>query len=149
MKALVTNHLAVAKLLSRAVFWELREMYGVPSDLDLTRFYGASLDQICLGPFYLSFNFSNGMHIRVEGSWQLLDATGAVLDESDGPVGQVPGNQSRRNLRVRSLLVDKVESGEIDAPRSFTLRFASGCRLIIIADSELESFSIQPGDIFV
>jgi hypothetical protein len=47
-------------------------------------------------------------------------------------------------------LGDIVDSGVVDPPRSFTLRFASGNRLIVFDDSEeYESFSIQPGDIFV
>jgi hypothetical protein len=46
-------------------------MYGVPPDLDLTRLFGATLNQICLGPFDLQFHFSNGVHLTVEGTWRL------------------------------------------------------------------------------
>lgn len=126
-------------------------MYGVPSDLDLTGFYGANLNQICLGPFDLAFNFSTGMHISVEGLWELREADGSLIDGSEGKVADKPGNRSRRNWQVRSLLADTVVSGDVDAPRSFTLVFASGRRLTIFDDPDApyESFSIQPGDIFV
>lgn len=121
-----------------------------PSDLNLSAFYGASLNPICLGPFDLQFNFSSGANLTVEGSWQLLDAKGALVDGSEGRDGDAPGNQSHANWRVHSLLGDIVESGVVDPPRSFTLRFASGNRLIVFDDSDkYESFSIQPGDIFV
>jgi hypothetical protein len=125
-------------------------MYGVPRDLNLSLFYGARLNQICLGPFDLQFNFSTGANITVQSTWQLVDANDAVIDGSEGRVGDPPGNQSRAKWRVRSLLGDIVDSGVVDPPRSFTLRFASGNRLIVFDDSEeYESFSIQPGDIFV
>jgi hypothetical protein len=125
-------------------------MYGVPTDLDVSAFYGGRHDQLCLGPFDLQFHFSNGKSISVEGSWRLVDATGTLIDESDGRVGDPPGNLSRQNWRLRSPLSDTVDRGEVDAPRSFTSRFASGRRLTIFDDSkDYESFSIQPGDIFV
>jgi len=43
-----------------------------------------------------------------------------------------------------------VAGTEVDAPRSFALRFAGGEELRVFDDSDqFESFSIQPGDIFV
>lgn len=45
---------------------------------------------------------------------------------------------------------DTVESASIDPAQSFSLTFSSGHRLTVFDDSDLyESFSIQPGDIFV
>jgi hypothetical protein len=40
-------------------------MYGVPTDLDVSAFYGGRHDQLCLGPFDLQFHFSNGKSISV------------------------------------------------------------------------------------
>jgi hypothetical protein len=130
-------------------------MNGVPADLDLTPFIGADLTLICVGPFWLQFRFSTGASggtIGVEGSWSLSDANGSTIDESDDesdePVGMSPGN--RGGWRLRELLNDKVESGQVDPPRSFSLTFASGHRLTIFDDNyQHESFSIEPGDIHV
>ena len=128
-------------------------MYGVPADLDLTPFIGLDLNQICLGPFDLGFHFYRGASratISVEGSWSLADADGNTIDESEGAVGMPPGNRSRGGWRLRELLADTVQSGEVDAPRSFSLTFGSGRRLTIFDDSDqYESFSIRPGDIVV
>jgi hypothetical protein len=125
-------------------------MYGVPTDLDLRALHGARLDQLCLGPFQLEFHFSSGHAISVEGSWRVSGATGVTIDESHGRVGGRPGNESHAGWRVRDLLSDVVRSIRVDAPQSFTLEFASGRLLTIFDDSEeYESFSIQPGDIFV
>jgi hypothetical protein len=139
-------------------------MYGVPGDLNLEPFFGATLNQICLGPFDLQFRFSRALprpagrsitptesaSVQVEGSWRLEAADGSAIDESIGRVADAGGNRSRMNWAVRSLLTDIVVSGTVDAPRSFTLMFASGRRLTIFDDSEhYESFSVQPGDVFV
>lgn len=128
-------------------------MYGVPPDLDLSIFIGLELNQIRLGPFDLQFHFSSPSRsaaITVEGSWTLTDGTGTIIDESDGRVGNPPGNRSKSGWKVRDLLADTVTAGQVGAPTSFTLEFASGRRLTILDDSnEFESFSIQPGDVFV
>jgi hypothetical protein len=125
-------------------------MYGVPADLDLTALYGGRLDQLCLGPFDIQFRFSTGHRISVWGSWQLMDASGALLDGSVGAVGDKPGNQSRSSWRIRDLLSDTVDAVEVEPPRSLRLRFASGRTLILSDDStDHESFSIHPGDVYV
>lgn len=125
-------------------------MYGVPADLDLSDLYGGRLDQICLGPFDLQFKFSTGHQFSVWGEWKLLEVGGGLLDESVGAVGDKPGNQSRNGWRVRDLLSDTVDTVEVDPPQSLSVRFTSG-RMLILRDgsSEYESFSIQPGDIYV
>ena len=126
-------------------------MYGVPRDLDLNRFVGATLIQICLGEFQVQFHFqtasrggSEGMlHIDVERRWELRDATGRIVD------GAEP-NSRRDAYRLHRLLGHAVAGTEVDAPRSFALRFAGGEELRVFDDSDqFESFSIQPGDIFV
>jgi hypothetical protein len=125
-------------------------MYGIPADLDLRALHGRRLDQLCLGSFDLQFHFSGGYTITVTGSWRLLNAQGTTLDESDGPVAEPPGNRSRAGWRLANLLSDTVQDSRVEPPLSFTLVFSSGHQLVILDDShEYESFSIQPGDIFV
>jgi hypothetical protein len=127
-------------------------MYGVPRDLDLSRFLGAELIQVCLGVHQVQFRFQaagttggkEGFRgISAEGRWEFRDAAGRIVD-SAGP------NEEREAYRVHRLLGHIVEGAELDAPRSFALRFAGGDELRIFDDSDrYESFSIQPGDIFI
>ena len=126
-------------------------MYGVPRDLDLSRFVGATLIQLCLGEFQVSFHFqtaggggSEGMlDVSVVGRWELRDEADRIVD-SAGP------NSEREAYRLHRLLGHAVVGTEVDAPRSFALRFAGGEELRVFDDSDkYESFSIQPGDIFV
>jgi hypothetical protein len=45
-------------------------MYGVPANLNLRRFHGAMLTQICLGEFQQDFNFIEpDFSISVGGKW--------------------------------------------------------------------------------
>ena len=123
-------------------------MYGVPANLDLTGFHGATLIQIGVAEHTLQFVFQpplpNPLHcIMVEGTWEIRDADGAILD-------RVQDHASRDVYRVHKLLSRDVVSSVVDAPRSFTLSFDSGHHLQVFDDSkQYESFSIQPGDIFV
>ena len=123
-------------------------MYGVPDDLDLTGFHGATLIQIALAEHNLYFHFQDTdagplRSILVEGGWEVRAADGEVLD-------QVQAHAAREYYRVHRLLGQSVVSSSVDAPRSFALRFGSGLELRVFDDSEqYESFSIQPGDVFV
>ena len=123
-------------------------MYGVPPDLDLTGFHGATLVQIGVAEHTLHFNFQEAAagplrHILVEGGWEVRTAAGDVLD-------QVQEHATREYYRIHLLLSQSVVSSSVDAPRSFALRFESGLELRVFDDSEqYESFSIQPGDVFV
>ena len=126
-------------------------MYGVPRDLDLSRFVGPKLIQVCLGEFQVQFHFqaagsvgSDGMlHIGVERHWELRDESGRIVDRAEP-------NSEREAYRLHRLLGRAVVRTAVDAPRSFALRFASGEELRVFDDSDqYESFSIQPGDIFV
>jgi hypothetical protein len=126
-------------------------VYGVPHDLDLRRFVGATLIQIALGEFQVQFHFqaadgagSEGMlYIGVEGGWELRDGSGELVDHS-GP------NSEREAYRLHRLLGRAVVGTELDAPRSFALRFADAEELRVFGGSDqYESFSIQPGNIFV
>lgn len=118
-------------------------MYGVPANLDLLRFKDASLVQLCVGEFQMQFRFDSEVSISVEGRWEVRDSAGSVVD------GSKP-NAQRDGLYIHALLGKRVEGFSLDPPHSFSLRFETGHILTIFDDSrEYESFSIQPGDIFV
>jgi hypothetical protein len=118
-------------------------MYGVPANLDLSFLHGAELVQICLGQFQLQFHFHPIGSISVEGGWELLHAAGQRIDGSCDVSDRPP-------YQLHRLLGLKVLSSEISAPDWFTLTFESGEMLRVFDDSEqFESFSIQPGNIFV
>lgn len=126
-------------------------MYGVPHDLDLSRFLGATLIQVCLGEFEVQFHFQAAstagsqdmLHIGVEGNWELCDDSGRIVDRAER-------NCDREAYRLHRLLGHAVTATAVDAPQSFALRFDSGDELRVLDDSDQhESFSIQPGNIFV
>jgi hypothetical protein len=118
-------------------------VYGVPADLDLLFLHGAELIQVCLGQYQLQFHFHPAGSISVEGGWELLDPAGMRIDGShDGP--------ERPPYQLHRLLGRRVTASEIAAPRWFAIQFDGGEVLRIFDDSEqYESFSIQPGNIFV
>ena len=100
--------------------------------------------QICLGEYETHFNFHPDSTISVEGHWELRDPAGALIDQAIDPTAE------REAYRVHLVLGKMVESYYIDAPRSFSLRFDSGHVLTIFDNStQSESFSIQPGNIFI
>ncbi len=126
-------------------------MYGVPRDLDLGPFVGSSLIQIALGEYQLQFHFKRGdtadhqpdPNLSVEGHWELSDESGSIIDRAEP-------NSARDSYRLHRLLGNVVVSTSVNPPRSFTLGFNSGLQLRVFDDSEqFESFSIQPGDIYV
>jgi hypothetical protein len=126
-------------------------VYGVPADLDLTQFVGASLVSVCLGEFNVVFRFqsqasswpSAGPSLTVEGSWELRDRDGRQVDRS------LP-NDEREAYRVHGLLGRPVERFVVNAPDSIVLVFDGGQELQVYDDSaDFESFQIQPGDIIV
>jgi hypothetical protein len=127
-------------------------MYGVPADLPLSMFENATLIQICLGEVQLQFHFQSvdykwpgptGPEISVEGDWELHDSSGEIVDRDES-------NAEREAYRLHRLLGKQVVGTEIDPPRSFALKFDDGHMLRIFDSSDqYESFSIQPGNIFV
>ena len=118
-------------------------MYAVPTDLDISRFTNSVLIQLCLGQHEVQFHFHPFGSISVEAKWELRDASGTVVDRMD--------REGRSNaIQAHRLLGKHVSGATLDAPRSFSLAFEGGDVLTIYDDSrEYESFSIQPGDIFV
>ena len=81
--------------------------------------------------------------IGVEGEWELLGPSGERLDGHQDPT-------EREVYRFHAVLGADVISFEVAAPDSFTLHFSTGHRLRVFdRSSHYESFSIQPGDVFV
>ncbi|HSU97411.1 MAG TPA: hypothetical protein VLI40_09290 [Gemmatimonadaceae bacterium] len=120
-------------------------MHGVPADLDLTPFVGASLQRIDLGKWIIHFQFDThpaGV-ISVEGEWELLDSLGAVIDQQEDPA-------ERESYRLHHLQMHVVVSAHVQALRWFSLTFDNGMVLKVYdASSQHESFSIQPGDVYI
>ena len=120
-------------------------MYGVPADLDLSGFVGAPLQHIDLGQFILHFRFAADPErvISVEGDWELRGPDGVVLDHQMEPA-------AREAYRVHALLGQNVTGYVVNPPTSFVLAFENGHTLRVFDRSrEYESFSIQPGNIYV
>jgi hypothetical protein len=119
-------------------------MYGVPVDLDLSKFKGATLIQLGIGEFQVQFHFHPEGNISVEGKWELRDSCGVLVDEAKD------SNTERDVYRLHVIIGKSIELYSVKAPDSFSLRFESGHVLTIYDDSkQYESFSIQPGNIYV
>jgi hypothetical protein len=120
-------------------------LHGVPADLNLSAFVGATLERIDLGKWIIHFQFAMepaGV-IGVEGEWELLDASGSVVDRQQEPA-------ERESYRLHALLLHDVTGYHVEAPRWFSLTFDNGMMLKIYDESrEYESFSIQPGNIYI
>ena len=128
-------------------------MYGVPDDLDLVPFAGATLTQICIGAHEVQFHFTGSQpgetapSINVESTWTLYDSTGAVVDRASRE-DQLPSDREAYRLHV--LLSRKVTSTTVAPPRSVALVFGGGYTLRIFDDNaDGESFQIHPGNIIV
>lgn len=118
-------------------------MHGVPNNLDLSVFEGKELTLVGIGQFQVYFHFHPEGIVTVEGDWEIVDAEGSIIDRSTD-------NAERSEYRVHRLLGQEMVGSEVDPPRSFSLKFANGLVLRVFDDSEqYESFSIQPGDIYV
>lgn len=96
-------------------------MYGLKSDdlRHLVHLRGAEVTQICVGPHDIQFNFHPSGNVSVEGRCELLDASGAVID-----------NWETRTLSGEflfpRLLMSPVTNVRIDSPKSFVLTFGNG-----------------------
>ncbi len=118
-------------------------MYGVPADLPVARFVGDFLSQVCIGMDGVYFNFGHSGTISVSGRWELEDCAGNMIDCACD-------YDARDAYRLHVLFNKNVIDSCIDPPRSFSLTFSSGHRLTAYDDTpQYESFSIQPGNIFV
>jgi hypothetical protein len=117
-------------------------VYGVPEDLDLQFLHGADVIQVCLGLSQVQFVFHPEANISVEGDWILYAADGSELDRSRPSPRQ-------EAFQLHRLLGQRVEKTTVSSPSWIALHFESGELLRIFDDSEYESFSIQPGNIFI
>lgn len=118
-------------------------MHGVPKDLNLSQFVGKTLVQLGIGEFQVQFRFQPEGNVSVEGGWELRDDDGMLIDRS------LP-NGERTGFYIHRLLGQEVVRWEIAPPTSFALGFSNGLVLRVFDNSkEYESFSIQPGDIYV
>jgi hypothetical protein len=120
-------------------------LHGVPANLDLAPFLGASLQRIDLGKWIIHFQFD--IHpvgvIGVEGEWELLDSQGAVIDHQQEPA-------DRESYRLHHLLLHDVVSAHVQAPEWFSLTFDNGMVLKVYdASRQYESFSIRPGNVYI
>ena len=118
-------------------------MYGVPKDLPLQRFVGDALFQIALGIDGIHLTFGHSGTIAVEGHWQLVDASGSVVDRYHEP-------EQRDACHLHGILNAIVTACRIDPPRSFSITFSTGHQLTVYDDSpQYEAFHIYPDDIHV
>jgi hypothetical protein len=118
-------------------------VYGVPEGLDLQFLHGAELIQICMGLYQVQFIFHPAANISVEGEWNLYAPDGSELDRSRPSPRQ-------EAFQLHRLLGQRVAASTVSSPNWIALRFEAG-ELLRISDSskEYESFSIQPGNIFI
>jgi hypothetical protein len=118
-------------------------MSDIPATLDLSFLRGAEVIQVCLGTWQVQFHFAPQASVSVEGDWELADAEGRLIDRSADTIREQP-------FHLHLLLQRVVVEAEVSAPFSFALRFTGGLVLRVFARSDgYESFSIQPGNIFV
>ena len=103
-------------------------MYGVPADLPIQRFVGDALFQARIGMDGVHFAFGRTGVICAYGLWQLHDADGTLID-------QTQEHSERKFYRIHVILNADVASYSIDAPKSFTLTFSTGHRLTIFDDT--------------
>jgi hypothetical protein len=126
-------------------------MYGVPRNLKLKPFVGATLRRVepLENVFYFTFERPSGLarklkgqdlQIGVEGAWELRNPDGSVAVRGE----PIPAAQSPYPLGR------KVAGSEVRAPRSFILRFETGEELEVFdSSSEVESFSIPQQNVYV
>jgi hypothetical protein len=113
-------------------------MHGVPHDLPVEALVGCELTHIGLAMHQIQLHFDRGAHISIEGTWQLKDSNGSLIDKDVDPPS------ARESYKLHRLLMQHVTAASVDAPRSFTVTFANGDALTIHDDSpQYESFSFR------
>jgi hypothetical protein len=118
-------------------------MNGVPEDLDLSGFSGLAVNMVCIDEAQVQIHFERDHFVGIEGAWELIDSSGQVVG------GRVRG-QSNPESKAELLLGRRVLGHTVSPPDWFELQFEDGIALRVYDDSQqYESFSIQPGHIFV
>ena len=117
-------------------------MYGVPKDLPLQRFIGDAVLQVGIGMDGVHFVFGRAGTIAVEGRWELVDSSGALVDHYQQ-------HEERQSYRLHVILNADVTGYDLDPPRSFVITFATGHQLKVYDGPGYESFHIYPDDIHV
>jgi len=102
-------------------------MYGIPKDLSLDVFIGASLERICVGPYIMHFDFythqpqkySESLKISVEGKCELLNELNEVVAFHDNLKVPFALSEDARNFLIMSGAI--VTGYKIEAPHFLTL----------------------------
>jgi len=104
-------------------------MEDVPEHLNLSRLMGTELSCIDLSEFQIQFWFGSGwtIDVPVDSRWELLDASGAVLDRSQA-------HKERATYQLHRLLGQEPQSWTVDPPKSFSLTFGNALVLRVYAD---------------
>ena len=86
-------------------------MYGVPANLDLSMFIGATLIQIAIGGYEVQFNFDGGRGVSVEGFWQVKNASGHMMEAKLArTVADLP---ARRDMAVGDVRAETSPGGTL------------------------------------
>jgi hypothetical protein len=118
-------------------------MYGVPDDLDLSGFSGLTVTRVCVDAAQVQVYFEQDHYVGIEGAWELIDSGGQI-------VGGRSRDRTTRESKADLLVGLRVLGNAVSPPDWFELRFDNGTTLKVYDDSEqYESFSIQPGNIFI
>ena len=121
-------------------------MYGVPEQLDLAAFIGATLDYVGVGKHQVQFVFSGEPRtekdrvVTAEGYWEMLDGQSVVIDKATK-------DDNRDCYRIHRLLSHTVTETKVNPPESFMLVFDNGWALTFVDDSShYETCHIFSGD---
>ena len=129
-------------------------MRGVPKNLPVRRFHGATLDRFKDLQNIVYWQFTSAarrwwprrsrlLEIGVEGVWELRDKSGSLV-ATGSPIP--PASFTVARLPIGQV----VTSSTIRAPRSFVLIFQSGDQLEVFDSiDKYESFSIPQENVYV
>ncbi len=117
-------------------------MNGVPQDLNLDDIIGFGLAQICLGPYSVNFVFESARQISAQGIVEVV--------ENGNVIARWEEHEGWSSTKYHALLRATVSGYSVPNPRLLEIAFKGGLALRVHdSSSHLESFSIQPGNIFV
>jgi len=115
-------------------------MYGVPADIPLEPLVGQEVNTFRVGLHQMWIDFLPDGQISIEGSWELHDAGGNLVDRLD----RSQDVHSRESFQLHRLLGAKVTHFTVNPPTSFTVFLDSGLAFTVFDDSDqYESFSVH------